>query len=92
MDQETEPVESDVIRILSHENPKQLDRRSRNRFDCYRDGMPVAEYKTEVDQRFGSVERTTCTNDLKRDSDRGFIRIERGGQAVTMKISPLMTS
>jgi hypothetical protein len=71
-------IASDVIRLQISGNPK--NGKSRLRFACYRDGMTVADYTNEVGQRCGAAEAPKCTPDLKWDSDRHFIRIERNGK------------
>jgi uracil-DNA glycosylase len=79
-DHDTEPSPSNVIRLLTRENPKRG--KSRLRFDCYRDGMTVAEYERAVRQRLGEIEARKCKGDLKWDTDptRRFIRIESNGK------------
>ena len=66
-----------VIRLQIRENPK--IGKSRLRFDCYRDGMTIADYELAVRQRLGAFEASKCKPDLKWDSTRGFIRIECSG-------------
>jgi hypothetical protein len=84
MDRDAEPVDSDVIRLLTHENPK--SRKSRLRFDCYRDRMTFKEYREAVRQRLGEVEARKCKGDLKWDTDpkRRFICIERDGKPLDL--------
>jgi len=69
---------TDIIRLRVDANPK--TGKSRLRFDCYRDGMTVAEYENMVRIRLGAAEATKCGPDLKWDTDpkRHFISIERG--------------
>jgi hypothetical protein len=83
---ETEVISSDVIRLLTKENPKRGE--SRQRFDCYYDGMTFAEYEDAVREQLGEAEARKCKNDLKWDSDpkRRFIRIERDGQPIDLSI------
>ena len=59
--------------MIAH-NPKRD--KSRARFDCYRDGMTVAEYGNAVRTKLGAVEARKCGRDLRWDAERGFIRIE----------------
>jgi hypothetical protein len=81
---QTEVMASDVIRLLPKENPK--SGKSRSRFDCYRDGMTFDELINTVRQRLGADEALKCKGDLKWDSSRGFIRIERDGRPVELSI------
>lgn len=67
-------VRTEVIRLLRPSNPK--IGKSRLRFDCYKDGMSVAEYKSTVRERLGLVEAGKCGGDLKYDTRHNFIRIE----------------
>ncbi|WP_294537569.1 hypothetical protein [uncultured Rhodoblastus sp.] len=76
--QEMVPISSDVIRLLIRENPK--SGKSRLRFDCYRDGMTVADYEKAVLQKLGAAEAKKCKPDLKWDIARHFIRIEHSGR------------
>ena len=46
--------DSDVIHLVRRSNPK--TGMSAKRFDCYRDGMTVAEYRAEVARRLGRSE------------------------------------
>ena len=64
----------EVIRLVRRSNPK--TGMSAKRFDCYRDGMTVAEYRAEVARRLGRSEAGKCRADLRWDMDRNFIRIE----------------
>jgi hypothetical protein len=84
----SEPMASDTIRLLATDNPKRG--KSRLRYDCYRDGMTVGEYKETVRKRLGDLEAKKCKGDLQWDSDpkRNFIRIERNGKPVTLSIAP----
>ncbi len=64
-----------VIRLLAPRNPK--SGKSFVRFQCYRDGMTIAEYEEGVRANCGAVEAKKCRADLKWDSERRFIRIEK---------------
>jgi len=66
--------DSDKIRLVRGSNPK--TRKSAERYDCYRDGMTVAEYRKEVTRRLGRSEAGKCLRDLDWDVKRNFIRIE----------------
>jgi hypothetical protein len=65
-----------TIRKLVNENPKKLGSKSRLRFDCYRDGMTVADYESAVSRSLGETEARKCEADIKWDSERHFIRVE----------------
>lgn len=86
VDHEAEPIPSDVIRLLIHENPKRG--KSRLRFDCYYDGITFADYEKAVLFRLGEAEARKCKADLKWDSDqkRRLIRIERDGKPLELSI------
>jgi hypothetical protein len=73
-DRKSQLSDPDVIRLLRRDNPK--TGLSKKRYDCYRDGMSVAEYRAEVARRLGSSEAAKCRADLRWVSDRHFIRIE----------------
>ncbi len=72
--------ESDVIKVVADSNPKRNGSKSRFRFACYRDGMSVAEYRQAVGRERGDYEAGKCTLDLRWDSERHYIRIERNGR------------
>jgi hypothetical protein len=82
----TEPISSDVIRLLVQDNPKRG--KSRLRFDCYRDGMTFAGYEKAVRQQLGEIEARKCKGDLKWDTDptRRFVRVERDGKRLDLSI------
>jgi len=63
-----------VIRLIEKRNPK--SGKSRLRYDCYRDGMTVAEYETSVAARLGHAEAAKCRADIEWDLERRFIRLE----------------
>ena len=84
------PKPTDVIRLLVHENPKLSTSRSRHRFDCYMDGMTVAEYETVVRRKLGDAEARKIIADLRWDCDRNFIRLERDGRPIELSISTSM--
>jgi len=65
----------DVARLVRRSNPK--TGKSAARYECYRDGMTVAEYRSEVSRRCAPSEARKCTADLRWDERRGFIRIGR---------------
>ncbi|MBY0612140.1 MAG: hypothetical protein K2P80_08140 [Beijerinckiaceae bacterium] len=72
-----EPIKSgldDVIRVLIDHNPK--IGKSYFRFDCYRDGMTIADYRNAVRDRLGDVEAQKFKRDIRWDSDRNFIRAQ----------------
>jgi hypothetical protein len=68
--------------LIIHENPK--IGKSRLRFDCYRDGITLADYEKAVRERLGADEARKCKPDLKWDSARHFIRIERNGKNLSI--------
>ena len=80
----TQPRPTDVIRLLVDANPK--SGKSRLRFDRYRDGMTVSEYREVIRSTLGSEEAAKCEADLKWDSDpnRRFIRLERAGKVISL--------
>ncbi len=65
----------DVIRLLEPTNPK--TGKSRARYACYTDKMTVADYTQTVRMRRGEFESRKCNADLKWDTERKFISIER---------------
>jgi hypothetical protein len=79
---------TDVIRVLVDENPKLSTSKSLRRFDCYRDGMTVADYESAVRQRLGDVEGRKLSADLQWDCSRDFIRLERNGRPIELPVSP----
>jgi len=81
-----EPEPSDVIRLLVEDNPKLAASKSYRRFESYRDGMTVGEYKAAVFERLGKTEARKCKVDVKWDSDRNFIQLIRGGQPIDLSI------
>jgi hypothetical protein len=83
--EETDPIDSDMIRLLIGENPKRG--KSRDRFSLYRDGMTVAEYLDAVNAQLGQAEARKCMGDLRWDSDphRAFIHVERQGKVVALR-------
>jgi len=88
MDQDTQPLPTDVIRVLATENPRRYGTKSYRRFECYTGGMTVSEYEEEVRQQLGEAEARKCLNDLKWDSDRdrSIIRLERNGKPIELSI------
>ena len=67
--------DGDTIRLLARYNPK--TGKGALRFDCYCNGMTVAEYRAEVTRRLGSSEARKCLADLRWDESRNFIQIEK---------------
>lgn len=86
--QRISPRPTDIIRVLVYENPKLFTSKSRHRFDCYRDGMTVADYETAVRRKLGDAEARKLKADLQWDCHRNFIRLERDNRPVEMPILP----
>lgn len=63
-----------VIRMLIDHNPK--SGASRERFDQYRDGMTVYEYRVACRDLHGGDAWTKADADIDHDVRKGFIRIE----------------
>jgi hypothetical protein len=82
----SEPVPSDVIRLLAEDNPKRVGSKSYRHHECYHDGMTFGEYEVAVCERLGDAEMRKCKADVKWDSDRNFIRLVRGGQPIDLSI------
>lgn len=93
MDGETDPLPSDMIRLLRDENPKRVGSKSYFRFSCYCDGMTVAQYIDVVRSALGNDEATKCLLDLQWDADpkRDFIRIERNGTPIALRRTDSMS-
>ncbi len=93
MDDAIDPLPSDVIQLLSQENPKRAGSKSYLRFNCYRDGMTVAQYIDAVRIALGNVEAEKCLRDLQWDSDpkRNFIRIKRNGRPIAIRRTASMS-
>ncbi len=68
---------NDVIHLIVPGNPKISNRKSILRFDCYRDGMALAEYEAAVLAALGADEAAKCRKDLRWDTEHNFIQIER---------------
>jgi hypothetical protein len=93
VDHGTDPLPSDVIRLLRDENPKRVGSKSYLRFNCYRDGMTVAQYLGAVRSALSDVEAKKCLLDLQWDSDpkRDSIRIERNGMPIALRRTDSMS-
>ena len=84
--EKSSPLATDLIRILIDYNPKLVDSKSRLRFDCYKNGMTVAQHKNFILKRLGVVEARKQTSDLQFDSARGYISIERNGKRLNIPV------
>lgn len=94
MDDGTDPLRSDVIRLLREENPKRVGSKSYLRFNCYRDRITVSQYIDAIRNALGNVKEKKCLLDLQWDSDpkRDFIRIERNGMPIALRRTDSMSS
>ena len=72
-------TENDIIQLLIEQNPKLDGSKSRLRYECYRDGMTISQYRDEVYIRLGDSEARKWRADLMWDSTRGFIQIRNSG-------------
>lgn len=71
-----------VIHMLRDTNPKRVGSASHPRFDLYKEGMTVKEYKT-LNKDFGSA-------DLAWDIDHGFIRVTKAdGSPLVEAVAPV---
>jgi hypothetical protein len=64
-----------IIKILVVGNPKLVGSKSFLRFDCYSDGMSIADYEAKVRSFCGESESRKCTADIAWDTDHRFIEI-----------------
>ena len=82
----TEPLPTDIIRLLTPTNPKQIGSKSLHRFNCYADGITVEQYRQTVLTRLGPDEARKFKADLQWDSHRGFISLERHGRTIHLAV------